>query len=348
MEIRELLQYVVKCGASDLHLSAGVPPMVRVNGELEPAGRDSLTTEDTKRYIYSVLNDRQKVEFEENMELDFSLEVAGVGRFRVNVHLQKGSVEAALRAVPLEIKSLDELGLPPIVSDLAMCRDGLVLVTGPTGMGKTTTLAGMVDFVNGERSCMIISIEDPIEYLHQHKRSIVKQREVHTDTRSFAAALRHVLRQDPDVVCVGEMRDLETVSTALTAAETGHLVLSTLHTPDAAQTIERIIDVFPANQQQQVKVQLAGALQGVISQLLLPRADGSGRVMAVEILVSTPAVRNLIRGGKTEQIQNVIQTGSEFGMVAMDRSLQELYRSGEISYDVAVSKARSPEEFHRM
>ena len=348
MEMQELLQTAMEYRASDLHITSDIPPMLRVNGQLATVGGESLTAGDTKRLVYSILTGRQKEMFEKDLELDFSLDVAGIGRFRANVHMQRGAVEAALRAVPLEVQGLDQLGMPAIVADLAMCRDGLVLITGPTGVGKTTTMAAMVDLINTRRQCLVICIEDPIEYVHRHKKSIVKQREVHSDTLSFASALRHVLRQDPDVVCVGEMRDLETIATALTAAETGHLVMSTLHTPDACQTIDRIIDVFPPHQQQQVRVQLAGALQGVISQQLLPRADGGGRVAAVEIMAITSAIRNLIRTGKTEQIQTVIQTGSEHGMVSMDRSLKELCRSGTISYEAAVSRARNPDEFQRM
>lgn len=266
MDMRQLLEMVVKRGASDLHLTVGVPPMLRIDGELISTDLEKLTPEDSKRLVYGILSDSQKVRFEEDLELDLSLSIKGLSRFRVNVHMQRGSVEAAFRIVPLDIRTFEELGLPPIVADLSRRPNGLVLVTGPTGVGKTTTLAAMANFINEEKRCLIITIEDPIEYLLPHKRSIIKQREVHSDTKSFASALRHVLRQDPDVILVGEMRDLETISTALTAAETGHLVLSTLHTPDAPQTIDRIIDVFPSHQQQQIKVQLASCLQGIISQ----------------------------------------------------------------------------------
>jgi len=300
---------------------------------------------DCRRLVYSVLNDEQKAKFEATWELDFSLDMERVGRFRVNVHKQRGSIEAAFRVVNDVIQAIRRLGLPPVVEDLARRDSGLVLVTGPTGSGKTTTLAAMVDLINTERQCMIITIEDPIEYVHQNKRSIIKQREVMSDTKSFAAALRHVLRQDPDVIVVGEMRDLETISTALSAAETGHLVLATLHTPDVTQTIDRIIDVFPPHQQQQVRIQIANALEGILSQQLLPIPGGRGRVVAVEILVATTAVRKIIRTQKTEQLTSIIQTSWDIGMITMDKSLKNLYAQGLITYDDAISKCRYPENF---
>jgi twitching motility protein PilT len=286
--------------------------------------------------------------FERDLELDFSLALPQLDRFRVNIHMQKGCVEAALRRVPLVIPTIDELGMPAILPELARRPNGLVLVTGPTGVGKTTTLAALIDMINNERECIIISIEDPIEFVYSNKKSVIKQREVYADTHSFAEALRHALRQDPNVIIVGEMRDLETISTTLTAAETGHLVLATLHTPDAPQTIQRIIDVFPPYQQTQVKLQLADCLQGVVSQLLLPHASGQGRVLACEIMVATPAIRNLIREQEIEQIPTVMQTGSQFGMRTMDKSLKELFQKGTITLDAAMSKVKSPDEFKQL
>lgn len=348
MEIKELLRIAIDRGASDLHLTEGLPPTLRIHGELVSLEYESLTKDDTKKLVYSVLTDDQKVRFEEELELDLSLYIPGTSRFRMNVHMERGNVEAALRIVSLNIRGIDELGLPPIVKDLARKPNGLVLVTGPTGMGKTTTLAAMVDLINREKKYVIITIEDPIEYLHQHKKSIIKQREVGTDTRSFANALKHALRQDPNVILVGEMRDLETISTAVTAAETGHLVLSTLHTPDASQTIDRLIDVFPPHQQQQIKIQLADCIQGIVAQQLLPRLNGKGRVVATEILIGTNAVRAIIREHRTEQLPTIIQTGSQYGMKTMDKSLKEMYQSGVISHETAISKAKDLTEFKNL
>lgn len=348
MEIRDLLLLCVKEKASDLHLTDGEPPVVRINGNLQRTKLPLLSKHDLKRMIYGVLTNPQKEIFERELELDFSLALPELDRFRVNIHIQKGSVEAAFRRVPLAIPTFEELGLPPILTEMARRPNGLVLVTGPTGVGKTTTLATMIDFINDEKECLIICIEDPIEFVHSNKKSIVKQREVYSDTRSFAEALRHCLRQDPNVIVVGEMRDLETISTTLTAAETGHLVLATLHTPDAPQTIERIIDVFPPHQQQQVKLQLADCLQGVVSQLLLPRASGDGRVLATEIMVGTPAIRNLIREQEIEQIPTIMQTGSQYGMKTMDKSLKELFQQGLISLDTALSKVKNIDEFKHL
>ncbi|MDP3732651.1 MAG: type IV pilus twitching motility protein PilT [Candidatus Omnitrophota bacterium] len=348
MEIRELLLLSIEKKASDLHLTDKEPPILRLDGKLKRMNYPALTREDLKRMIYSILTNSQKEMLEKDLELDFSVALPGLDRFRVNVHIQRGAVEAAFRRVPLKIPSIEHLGLPSVAIDLARKPNGLVLVTGPTGMGKTTTLAAVIDLINNEKECLIICIEDPIEFVHINKLSIVKQREVYADTHSFAEALRHALRQDPNVIVVGEMRDLETISTALTAAETGHLVLATLHTPDAPQTIERIIDVFPPHQQQQVRLQLANCLQGVVSQLLLPMASGIGRVLATEIMLGTSGIRNLIREQEVEQIPTLMQTGSQYGMRTMDKSLKELYQKGMISLDVALSRVKNPEEFKQL
>ena len=348
MEIRELLLLCMEKKASDLHITANEPPILRIDGKLYRTEHRKLSSEDTKKMIYGVLTDPQKEKFERNQELDFSLSFPSMDRFRVNVHIQRGVVEAAFRRVPLEIPNFEDLGLPPIVMELARKPNGLVLVTGPTGMGKTTTLAAMINLINQERESLIISIEDPIEFIFENKKSVIKQREVYSDTHTFADALRHCLRQDPNVIVVGEMRDLETISTALTAAETGHLVLTTLHTPDAPQTIERIIDVFPPHQQQQVKLQLADSLQAVVSQLLLPNAIGKGRVLATEIMVGTSGIRNLIREQEIEQIPTLMQTGAQYGMKTMDKSLKELFHQGFITLDMAMSKVKNIEEFKQL
>ena len=344
-DMRELFQLAFEKRASDIHLTEQSPPVIRIDGELMPLSSPPLTRVDTKRLVYSLLNDRQRAQFERDLELDISIEVQGLGRFRINVHTQRGSVEAAFRLVSNHIPNLEELGLPAVLSELARKPNGLVLVTGPTGVGKTTTLAAMVDQINHETRQHIITIEDPIEYVHQNALSIIKQREVHSDTKSFANALIRALRQDPDVIIVGEMRDLETISTAITAAETGHLVLATIHTPDAAQTIDRIIDVFPPYQQQQVKIQLADALQAVVSQQLLARCDGPGRVVAYEVMIGTPAVRNLIREHATEQIQTTLQTGAAYGMCTMDSTIRALYDRKLISYETAIGRMKNPQEF---
>jgi twitching motility protein PilT len=348
MEMRELLLACIEQGASDLHVTENEPPVLRIDGKLCRTDLARISKADLKRMVYGILSDSQKELFERELELDFSLALPELDRFRVNVHVQKGSVEAAFRRVPLEIPSFQELGLPPVVIDLARKPNGLVLVTGPTGMGKTTTLAAMINLINNEKECLIISIEDPIEFIFTNKKSIIKQREVYSDTHSFAEALRRALRQDPNVIVVGEMRDLETISTALTAAETGHLVLATLHTPDAPQTIQRIIDVFPSHQQQQVKLQLADCLQGVISQLLLPHASGKGLVLATEIMLGTSGVKNLIREQEIEQIPTLMQTGAQYGMKTMDKSLKELTQKGLITLDVAMSKIKNHEEFKEL
>lgn len=349
MDLKAFLKVAVEKKASDLHITTGSMPIVRIDSRLIPLSDfPKLTKEDCKRLVYSVLNDKQKAIFERELELDFSLEIPGLNRFRVNVHMQRGSVEAAFRLVSMHIKSLGELGLPSVVSELCRRTQGLILITGPTGVGKTTTLAAMVDLINSERQAIIITVEDPIEYVHVNKRSIIKQREVYSDTRSFSNALTHALRQDPNVIVVGEMRNLDTISTTLTAAETGHLVLATLHTPDAPQTIDRIIDVFPPYQQQQVKIQLSGGLQAVVSQQLLPRKDKGGRVLATEIMVATSAVRNLIREQQTEQLPTHMQTGSKYGMHTMDKSLKSLYQRGIISEQVFRMHIRHPDDIHNL
>jgi len=342
--LRELLMLTIQENASDLHLTEKSPPIFRIDGRLVPLKEESLNREQIQEMIYSVLSDTQKKKFEEDKELDFSLALTGLDRFRVNVHIQRGSVEAAFRRISLFIPSMEELQLPPVIADLARKQNGLVLVTGPTGTGKTTTLASIINLINSERTCVIMCIEDPIEYIFSNKKSIIKQREVHRDTNSFAEALKRCLRQDPDVIVVGEMRDLETISTALTAAETGHLVLATVHTPDAPQTIERIIDVFPPYQQQQVRLQLSSALQGVISQKLAPRASGKGRIMVPEIMVATAGVRNLIRERAVEQLRTSIQTGGQYGMRTFDKSLKELYEKEIITYQTAMNMATDVNE----
>ena len=345
-DIRELFELAFERRASDIHLTEHAPAALRIDGELVSLPlAASLTRAETKQLIYSLLTDKQKAQFERDLELDLSIDIQHLGRFRVNVHMQRGSVEAAFRLVHKEIPSLEQLGLPEVVAELARKPNGLVLVTGPAGVGKTTTLAAMVDLINNERRNLIVVIEDPIEYLHQNKQSIIKQREVHTDTRSFSNALIRSLRQDPDVIVIGEMRDLETISTALTAAETGHLVLATLHTPDAAQTLDRILDVFPPHQQSQVKIQLADCLQGVISQQLLPRREGPGRVLAYEVMIGTAAIRNHIREHATEQIHTVLQTGAQYGMCTMDASLKSLYDRKMIAYQTAISHVKNLSEF---
>jgi twitching motility protein PilT len=348
MEMRDLLLLCIKKGASDLHITDNEPPILRIDGKLFRTEFPRLTKQNLRKFIYGILTEQQKEVFEKELELDFSLAMPDMDRFRINVHLQRGSVEAAFRRIPLKIPRFEELGLPPVVIDLARKPNGLVLVTGPTGMGKTTTLAAMINLINNEREVLVICIEDPIEFIFTNNKSVIKQREVYSDTHSFAEALRHALRQDPNVIVVEEMRDLETISTALTAAETGHLVLATLHTPDAPQTIERIIDVFPSHQQQQVKLQLADSLQGVISQLLLPHISGKGRVLATEIMLGTSGVRNLIREQEIEQIPTLMQTGSQYGMKTMDKCLKELVQKGLITLDVAMSKVKNPEEFKQL
>jgi twitching motility protein PilT len=349
LHINDLLSEMVAAGASDLHLSAGLPPCIRVDGHMRPLDqRPELTPSEIRRMVYAILTQRQREKFEEQLELDTSHPVPGVGRFRLNVFLQRDSVGAVLRAIPYKIVPLAQLGVPAVVAGFADLPRGLVLVTGPTGSGKSTTLASVVDLINTTHASHIMTVEDPIEFVHSHKRCVVNQREVGEDTKSFSSALKHVLRQDPDVILVGEMRDLETISTALTAAETGHLVFGTLHTQDAPQSIDRVIDVFPAHQQQQIRVQLASALQAVVTQQLLPRAGGRGRVVACEVLVATPAVRNLIREGKTHQIYSAMQGGGKYGMQTMDQSLADLVRSGTISMDVALERCHHEDDVRRL
>ncbi|MDN4472788.1 type IV pilus twitching motility protein PilT [Demequina zhanjiangensis] len=349
LDISQALRGMLASKASDLHLTTGAPPMVRVDGGLRPLeGFGPLTKEGLQRTLYQILTQAQRERFEEELELDFSYALVGEARFRVNMYQQRESVGAAFRVIPYEIKPLEALGIPAAVKSFADLPRGLVLVTGPTGSGKSTTLASLLDLVNRSRSGHIMTVEDPIEFLHRHKRSLVNQREVGTDTHSFQKALKHVLRQDPDVILIGEMRDLETIQVALTAAETGHLVFATLHTQDAAQTIDRVIDVFPAEQQGQVRTQLATAIQGVLCQALLPRADGPGRAVAVEVMLATPAIRNLIREGKTHQIHTSLQAGASMGMQTMDQHLAELVKEGAIHYDYAVEIAHSVEEFNRL
>jgi twitching motility protein PilT len=336
-----------KC--SDLHLTVGAPPTVRQHGHLTPIeGRKKLTPQTLQKVLYAIMSQKQREKFEEELELDFAYSVPGRARFRVNVYRQRDSIGAAFRLIPYEIKALEDLGVPPSVANFAMLPRGFVLVTGPTGSGKSTTLAAIVDLANRQRRDHIMTVEDPIEFLHEHKNCLVNQREVGEDTHNFKNALKHVLRQDPDIILVGEMRDLETIEIALTAAETGHLVMATLHTQDAAQTIDRVIDVFPPHQQQQVRTQLAGAIQGVVCQQLVRTADGQGRVVATEILIATPAIRNLIREGKTHQIYSAMQAGAKFGMATMDQHLAELVKKGKVSYDTALEKCHHVEDFNRL
>ncbi len=348
VNIDTLLRLMFERGASDLHITAGAPPMLRVDGVMTATEYEKLRPEATQQLIYSILTDEQKEKFEKDNELDVSFGVEGVGRVRMNVYQQRGAVGAALRNIPTAIRTFEDLRLPPIVQDIVKLPKGLVLVTGPTGSGKSTTLASMLDWINANRQHHIITIEDPIEYVHAHKSCIVNQREVGTDTHSFSAALKYALRQDPDVILIGEMRDLETINAALTIAETGHLVFATLHTVDAIQTINRIIDVFPASQQQQVRAQLSFILQAVLSQQLLPKAYGSGRVLALEILIPTMAVRNLIREEKVHQIYSSMQTGTEYGMQTMNQALFELYQKQLASYNEIFSRTLDPKELQRM
>ena len=343
--MHDLLTILVERGASDLHITTGTYPQLRVNGKLASLSQfEQLMPPDTQRLAYSVLNEGQKQKFEEDNELDLSFGIQGLARFRCNIYRQRGAVACAIRVIPTKIKGFHELGLPSIVEQLADRPKGLILVTGPTGSGKSTTLAAMVDKINSERSEHIVTIEDPIEFVHQHKKCLVNQREVFSDTQSFKNALKYILRQDPDVVLVGEMRDLETIAAALTIAETGHLTLGTLHTNSCAQTMNRIIDVFPTSQQDQVRAQLALVLEGVFCQQLIPTSDGRGRAMAMEIMVITPAIRNLIREEKIHQIYSAMQAGQKFGMQTMNQSLLTLIQRRKISKEEALNRTTNPDE----
>jgi len=349
MNIEDLLRVVVEREASDLHLKAGSPPVLRVDGRLVPyESWPRLTPEDMQQAFEHVTTEEQREEFARELELDFAYSVHGLARFRVNAAIQRGTISLAFRRIYWTIPTIEELGLPEVCKVLALKPDGLILVTGPTGCGKSTTLAAMIDYLNERERRRVVTIEDPIEYLFRDKQCFITQRELGSDTKSFASALKRALRQDPDVILVGEMRDLETIATALTAAETGHLVLSTLHTPSAAQAIDRIIDVFPSHQQGQIRAQLSTTLQGVLYQALLPRADGNGRIVAVEVMIATPAVRNLIREGKTYQIPNVIQTGAQYGMQTLNQALKDLYQRGLITREDAFARSNNPDELREL
>jgi twitching motility protein PilT len=347
--LSDLLTYVLEHKSSDLHMTVGARPTVRQHGHLAPLDAfDVLTPATIQKTMYAIMSQKQREKFEEELELDFAYSLPGRARFRVNMYRQRDAVGAAFRLIPYEIKPLEDLGVPPAIANFAMLPRGFVLVTGPTGSGKSTTLASIVDLANRQRADHIMTVEDPIEFLHHHKKCLVNQREVGEDTWSFKNALKHVLRQDPDIILVGEMRDLETIEIALTAAETGHLVMATLHTQDAAQTIDRVIDVFPPSQQQQVRVMLSGALQGVVCQQLVKTADGTGRVVAAEVMTVTPAIRNLIREGKTHQIYSALQAGAKHGMQTMDSHLAQLVKQGRITYDAAMEKCHHIEDFNRL
>jgi twitching motility protein PilT len=347
MDLLSLLKEMMARGASDLHIVPGISPVLRIDGDLKVLGKKSLTPEKAKSLIYSVMSVKKIAHFEKNHELDFSFGVGGTGRFRTNVHFQRGSIAAAIRCIPDHVPSLSELNLPSILADLALKEMGFILVTGPAGCGKSTTLAAMVEIINEHRSAHIITLEDPIEYLHFHNKSVVEQREVGSDTFSFAESLKRCLRQDPDVILIGEMRDLETIATAITAAETGHLVLATVHTPDAPGAVDRIIDVFPSHQQPQIRTQLSSTLQAIIAQILLPKKSGGGRVPAVELLITNSAVRNLIRTGKPHQLPTVMETGTQAGMQTMDQALKDLVDRDMVSYETAVVRARNRSVFEK-
>ncbi|MCL5074517.1 MAG: type IV pilus twitching motility protein PilT [Chloroflexi bacterium] len=349
MHINDLLALMIQREASDLHLKVPSPPVLRVDGVLQPlTDLPRLTPQDMEEIFAALVSAEQRERFRQELELDFAYSLAGVARFRVNAHMQRGTVGLAIRVVPLQVLTIEQLGLPEACKTLAMRPRGLVLVTGPTGSGKSTTLAAMIDYINENAQVHIVTIEDPIEFLHRDKKAAIAQREVGSDTQSFAAALKHVLRQDPDVILLGEMRDLETIATALTAAETGHLVLATLHTTSAPQTMDRIIDVFPPHQQEQVRLQLSMVLEGVLCQQLMPRADGRGRIAAIEVMVANPAIRNLIREGKTFQIPSVMQMSGQQGMQTLDQALWALVQKRLVTMEEALLRASNPNELRRL
>ncbi|MCU0675386.1 MAG: type IV pilus twitching motility protein PilT [Myxococcota bacterium] len=349
ISLRQLLQVMIQQGASDLHITTGTPPQLRIDGSLTPLRTPPLGPVETKFLCYEVMTEEQKIKFEKNNELDFSFGVKGLSRFRANVFMQRGAIAGAFRAIPFKIRSLDDLGLPQVIKELCDLPRGLVLVTGPTGSGKSTTLAAMIDKINSERREHIMTVEDPIEYLHMNKLCVVNQREIGADTNTFKGALKYVLRQDPDVVLVGEMRDLETIEAAMTISETGHLVFATLHTNSAVQSINRVIDVFPPHQQPQIRAQLSFVLQGVVTQMLLPRPDGPGRSLAAEIMIPNYAIRNLIRENKVHQIYGIMQTGQgASGMQTMNQALYKLYRAGHVSLDEAMARSLEPAELQTM
>lgn len=348
VHIDDLLRDMIERGSSDLHICVGVPPVIRVDGKLAPLNYEKFNPMQTQRMLYDILSDEQIQRFEDHWELDFSYSLQNMSRFRVNIFKDKGTVAAAFRTIPMKIPTIKELGLPSVLETIARFPRGLVLVTGPTGSGKSTSLAAMIHLINTEHSHHIITIEDPIEYLHQHRMSVINQREVGQDTKEFANALRAALREDPDVILVGEMRDLETMQNAIRAAETGHLVFATLHTNSAAQTVDRVVDQFPVDQQEQIRLMLSNSLQAVLCQQLMPRAGMPGRVCAMEIMIATPAIRNLIREAKSHQLASIIQTSAQFGMQTMDQHLRDLYLKGVITYDDAVSRAMNPEDLKNM
>jgi twitching motility protein PilT len=348
ISMSELFQLMHERGASDLHMTVGSPPVLRIDGQLVPTPFEKLTPELSQQMIFSLLTEAQRQRFEATNELDLAFGLKGIGRLRMNIYRQRGVLGAAVRAIPASFKTFEEIGLPNVIYDIMKVPKGLVLVTGPTGSGKSTTIASMIDYINENRTCHIVTVEDPIEYVHSHKKCIINQREVGQDTETFTSALRHVLRQDPNVILIGELRDLDTISAALTIAETGHLVFATLHTTDCAQTINRIIDVFPQHQLDQVRVQLSFVLQAVICQQLIAHASGSGRVLSAEVLMVTSAIRNLIREQKIEQIQLAIQTGGKVGMQTMNQSLAEIYRSQRATFQEVMQHSLDPEDLRRL